>query len=65
MRSSHSISAMVLSASIVSIIQYEAEFSQTETALVVPDRFVRCQSIRQRQPATGTQNSFFGGVPRA
>src|ERR1017187_3512855 len=26
---------------------------------------VRCQSIRQRPPATGTQNSFFSGVPRA
>ena len=28
-------------------------------------RFVRCQSIRQQPPATGTQKSFFGGVPRA
>ena len=26
---------------------------------------VRCQSIRQRPPDSGTQNSFFGGVPRA
>jgi len=28
-------------------------------------RFVRCQSIRQRPPATGTQNRRFRGVPRA
>jgi hypothetical protein len=28
-------------------------------------RFVRCQSIRQRPPAIGTQNSFFSGVARA
>ena len=28
-------------------------------------RFVRGQSIRQRPPGTATQNSRFGGVPRA
>jgi hypothetical protein len=28
-------------------------------------RFVRCQLIRPRPPATGTHKSFFGGVPRA
>lgn len=28
-------------------------------------RFVRCQSIRQRPPATVTQNSFFWGVALA
>jgi hypothetical protein len=28
-------------------------------------RFVRGQSIRQRPPGTDTQNSRFGGVPRA
>src|ERR1035438_10474299 len=28
-------------------------------------RFVRGQSIRQRPPDTGTQNSLLGGVPRA
>src|SRR2546425_10345910 len=29
-----------------------------------PPRFVLGQSIRQRPPATSTQNSRFGGVPR-
>ena len=28
-------------------------------------RFVRCQSMRQRPPVMGTQNSFFSGVPLA
>ena len=28
-------------------------------------RFVRCQSIRQRPPAMGTQKSFFKGLPLA
>lgn len=34
-------------------------------ALIFPERFVLTQSIRQRPPATGTQNSFFRGVPLA
>jgi hypothetical protein len=34
-------------------------------ALVCPARFVRCQSIRQRPPAKGTQNNFFSGVALA
>jgi hypothetical protein len=36
-----------------------------EVAFVFPDRFVHCQSMRQRPPLTGAQNSFFSGVPLA
>ena len=34
----------------VPIIRYEAAMGQMEAALVFPERFVRCQSIRQRPP---------------
>ncbi|MGA8509968.1 MAG: hypothetical protein WB762_30530, partial [Candidatus Sulfotelmatobacter sp.] len=60
MRSCHSISAVVCSASIASIIYNEAQIGQTTG---VPERLVPCQSMRQRAPANGTQNSSFNGVP--
>jgi hypothetical protein len=43
----------------------EAASSQTEAAFAFPERFVLCQSIRQRVPGIATQNNRFGGVPRA
>ena len=47
-------------------IQHGRGNRQTERHLhVVPAQFVRGQSIRQRPPGTATQNSRFGGVPRA
>ncbi len=36
---------------------------QTEALLVFPERFVRCQPIRQRPSATGTENSVAFGLP--
>ena len=39
-------------------------FDTRETLSYIP-RLVLCQSIRQRPPDIGTQNSRFCGVPRA
>jgi hypothetical protein len=36
-----------------------------EAELVFRERFVHCQSMRERPPATGTQKSVFSGVPLA
>jgi hypothetical protein len=50
------------------LLQWDVNWVSTNRAqkpLGHEPRFVRCQSIRQRPPATGTQKSLFGGVTRA
>jgi hypothetical protein len=52
MRSSHSISAMVCSVSMCLNHLVRNAIDQTEAGLVFPERFVHCQSMRQRPQLT-------------